>query len=232
MPATQTTVPQHLAFILDGNRRWARSRGLPTLVGHRRGYKNLKKITEAAFDEGVKYVSAFIFSTENWSRTKEEVDYLMELALDVFTEDIKETHKKGVRICWFGITDKLSKRHLEVIKEAEDLTKNNTKSTLCICFNYGGKREIADAVKNIVAAGTKPEEVTEDLVEANLYHPEVPPIDLMIRTSNEHRISNFLLWRLAYAELLFVKKHWPAYSVKDLRKALDEYANRHRRFGG
>jgi undecaprenyl diphosphate synthase len=224
-------IPEHLAFILDGNRRWAKQRGLPTLLGHQKGYRVLKKIVDASFERGVKYVSAFVFSTENWSRASEEVDYLMDLALRIFTKDLKETHEKGIRICWFGIKDKLSQKHINAIAEAEELTKNNTAGTLCICFNYGGKQEIIDATKKIVASGISVDEITDEDVEKNLYHPEVPAVDLMVRTSNEHRISNFLLWRLAYSEFLFIKKHWPSFGVKDLDKVLEEYASRSRRFG-
>ncbi len=229
--AEANTLPTHLAFILDGNRRWARSRGLPTLLGHQRGYKTFRKIIEASVDRGVKYVSGFIFSTENWSRSREEVDYLMDLALQIFTKDLKEVHKKGIRVCWFGVKDKLSQKHLDAIAEAEELTKNNTRGTVCICFNYGGKREIADAARKLVENGAKPEDITEEAIEQNLYHPEVPPIDMMVRTSDEQRISNYQLWRLAYSEIMFIKKHWPAFSVKDLDKVLEEYANRNRRFG-
>lgn len=223
--------PNHLAFILDGNRRWAKARGLPTLFGHQRGYRTFLKMVDASFERGVNYVSAFIFSTENWSRTKEEVDYLMDLALKVFTTDLKKVHKKGIRICWFGIKDKLSQKHLTAIANAEELTKDNTNGTLCVCFNYGGKQEIVDATKRLIASGVNADKITEEDIEKNLYHPEVPNVDLMVRTSNEHRISNFLLWRLAYSEFMFVKKHWPSFSTKDLDKVLEEYASRTRRFG-
>lgn len=231
MSETTSILPVHLGLILDGNRRWAKDRGLPTLIGHQKGYSNFKKIFLAAFDRGIEYVSAFIFSTENWARSKEEVDYLMGLALLVFTKDLKKIHKKGVRICWFGIKDRLSDKHIKAIEEAEELTKNNTKGTLCVCFNYGGKQEIADAARAVMEAGVQPADITPELIEQNLYHPEVPAIDLVVRTSNEQRISNFMLWRIAYAEFIFVKKHWPSFGSKDLDKVLAEYASRQRRFG-
>jgi len=224
-------VPVHLGLILDGNRRWAKARGLPTLLGHKKGYTKLRSISEAAFDRGVKYVSAFIFSTENWSRAQEEVDYLMDLALKIFAKDLRSIHKKGIRVLWFGVKDKLSEKHLKAIEETEQLTKNNTHGTLCICFNYGGRREIADALTKLIEQNTKAGDVTEQLIEENLYHPEVPPVDLLVRTSSEQRVSNFMLWRMAYAELLFVDKHWPAFTEKDLDMVLAEYASRQRRFG-
>lgn len=230
-PATPRSLPIHLGLILDGNRRWARARGLPTLLGHKRGYDKFRTISEAAFDRGVKYVSGFIFSTENWSRSKDEVDYLMDLALKIFAKDLKGIHKKGIKVLWFGVKDKLSQKHLDAIRETEELTKNNTHGTLCVCFNYGGRREIADAVNKLIVQNIKPGDVTEQLIEDNLYHPEVPPIDMVVRTSSEQRISNFMLWRLAYAELLFVKKDWPAFTEKDLDIVLEEFALRHRRFG-
>lgn len=225
------TTPVHLGFILDGNRRWAKSRGLPTLVGHQRGYKTFLRTVEGCFERGVGFVSAYIFSTENWSRTKEEVDYLMNLALKVFTTDLKKIHKKGYRICWFGIKDRLSDKHLKAIEEAEELTKDNQKGTLCVCFNYGGKQEIVDATKKIVESGIAVENIDEKLLDKNMYHPDVPPVDMVVRTSMEQRISNFMLWRIAYAEFLFIKKHWPAFNLKDLDKVIDEYAARNRRFG-
>ncbi len=231
MATMPETAPNHLAFILDGNRRWAKSRGLPTLLGHQKGYKTFIKMVDASFERGVKYVSGFIFSTENWSRTREEVDYLMDLALKIFTTDLKKVHKKGIRICWFGIKDKLSQKHLTAIAEAEELTKNNTYGTLCVCFNYGGKQEIVDATKKIIDSGKAASKITDKDIEENLYHPEVPSVDLMVRTSNEYRISNFLLWRLAYSEFMFVKKHWPAFNTKDLDNVLEEYSKRNRRLG-
>lgn len=226
------TIPTHLGLILDGNRRWAKAHGLPTLEGHRKGYDVFKKTVETSFKKGIKYVSAFIFSTENWSRTTKEVNYLMDLALKVFTKDLQDIHKQGVKILCLGTKDKLSKKHVEAIKKAEELTKNNTKGTLCVCFNYGGHQEIVDAVKKIVQSGMSADDISEDALAENLYHPEVPPVDFMIRTSGEQRTSNFMLWRLAYAELYFAEPHWPAFDETQLDQALAEYARRNRRFGG
>ncbi len=227
----QSGVPTHLGIILDGNRRWAKQKGLPTLLGHKRGYKVFRTITEAAFDRGIEYVSAFIFSTENWNRAKKEVDYLMDLALLVFTKDLKTIHKKGRRIVCLGIKNQLSAKHIKAIKEAEELTRHNTKGTLAICFNYGGQQEIVDATKALIKKGVKAAEITIESLANYLYHPEVPAVDFMIRSSGEMRLSNFMLWRMAYAELYFVDKHWPAFTEADLDMALAEYANRQRRFG-
>lgn len=225
-------VPKHLGLILDGNRRWAREHGLPTLEGHRKGYENLKTIARAAFDRGVQYVSAYIFSTENWSRSQEEVDYLMNLAMKIATKDAKKLIKENIKIVVLGIEDKVPPKLVKTWRETEAASKNNTGGTLAICFNYGGQLEITDAVKNIISAGTTADEVTTDLITQNLYHPEVPPIDLMIRTSGEQRISNFMLWRMAYAEMYFAQVHWPAFDVVQLDEALAEFACRNRRFGG
>ena len=225
-------VPQHIGLILDGNRRWAKSQGLPTLEGHRRGYENLKTIARESFNLGVKYVSAYIFSTENWSRTKEEVDYLMNLAMKMATKDAKELIKENIKIIVLGIEDRVDPKLIKAWRDAEEDSKNNTGGTLALCFNYGGQIEITDAVKRIVQSGIETKDVTPELIESNLYHPELPPIDLMVRTSGEQRISNFMLWRMAYAEMYFADVHWPAFNVKELSKALNEYSSRNRRFGG
>lgn len=225
-------VPKHLGLILDGNRRWARSRGLPTLEGHRKGYENLKTIAREAFDLGVQYVSAYIFSTENWSREKEEVDYLMNLAMRIATKDAKQLIKENIRIVVLGIEDKVPPKLIKAWREAEEDSKNNTGGTLALCFNYGGLSEITDAVKKLVNSGVRAEDVSEDLIAQNLYHPDIPAVDFMVRTSGEQRISNFMLWRIAYAELYFADCHWPAFDKGELDKALEEYSRRNRRFGG
>lgn len=225
-------VPQHIGLILDGNRRWAREKGLPTLEGHRKGYENLKSVARAAFDRGVEYVSAYIFSTENWNRTKEEVDYLMNLAMKIATKDAKKLIKENIKIVVLGIEERVPPKLVKAWRETEEASKNNTGGTLAVCFNYGGQIEITDAVKKIIKSGVEAEEVTPDLIAQNLYQPDVPPVDLMIRTSGEQRISNFMLWRMAYAEMYFADEHWPAFTVEDLDRALEEYASRSRRFGG
>ncbi len=227
----ESSVPRHIGLILDGNRRWAKERNLPSLEGHRVGADNLKIIAEAAFDAGVEVLSAFVFSTENWGRTKEEVDYLMELITLIFKKYIKDFKKRGIRIAWLGTTDKLVDEQLKVIQKAIEETKNLTKGTLALCFNYGGRLEITEAVKKIIGKGVPANEVTPELVAENLYAPEIPDVDLIIRTSGEQRISNFMLWRAAYSEFLFVDKHWPEFSEADLDAALADYAGRQRRMG-
>jgi undecaprenyl diphosphate synthase len=229
--AAESIIPRHLGLILDGNRRWARARNLPTFEGHRRGYENLKDITKAAVNRGIKYISAFIFSTENWQRSKEEVNYLMKLALWVASSEVDEVHKENIRVKFLGSTKGINPKLLQAIARAEAKTAKNTRGTLGLCFNYGGHQEIADSVAGLVKAGIKSKDVTPEAIAERLYAPDMPPIDLLIRTSGEQRISNFMLWRAAYAELLFINKHWPDFTEADLDAAIAEYASRHRRFG-
>lgn len=221
----------HIGFILDGNRRWAKENGLPQLQGHKVGYDNLKKIAEAAFDKGVSYVSAFVFSTENWSRAKTEVSYLMRLSHKMITKDFREANKKGIRLLWMGSEELVSKKLAQEMNRTVEMSKNNTKGTLALCFNYGGHREISEAFKKMIQQGVKAEDVSEDTIAQNLYNPGVPPLDLIIRTSGEQRLSNFMLWRAAYSELYFSDKYWPDFSTIDLDEALKDYENRKRRFG-
>lgn len=204
---------------------------MPTLEGHRQGYENLKTIAEEAFNAGVQYVSAYIFSTENWNRSKEEVGYLMKLVINIASKDLNQLIDKNIRVVFLGTREKLSKPVEKAINDAMERSRNNTGGTIALCFNYGGQLEITDAVKKIIASGVREEEVTPDLIASHLYHPDVPSVDFMIRTSGEQRLSNFMLWRMSYAELYFVEKHWPAFTVDDLRTALEEYASRQRRFG-
>ncbi len=222
----------HVGVILDGNRRWAKQQGIPTLEGHRRGAEVFKDISLAAFDKGVKYLSAFIFSTENWTRTEEEVSYLMKLVVKAVEKYLEEFHRRGIKIVVIGSRNEIHEAVLKAIKKTEDRTKNNTAGTLVLCFNYGGQQEIIDATKKILAENHPPEEVTTELFEQNLYSPEIPPVDLLIRTSGEQRTSGFMLWRAAYAELLFSEKLWPDYTVNDFDEALSDFNKRQRRFGG
>jgi len=231
MIVNSSNVPEHLGIILDGNRRWAKEHGKTSLEGHKAGYETLKKVTEAAFNKGIKYVSAYVFSTENWNRQKEEVSYLMDMALMVLSKDIKELHKKGVRLLWLGSSERLSPKHIKAIRKAVELTKNNTKGTLCLCFNYGGTQEITDAVKKLLTSETRPGDVNPEMLRKYLYEPEVPDVDMVVRTSGEERISNFMLWRVAYAELYFMNKHWPDFDGEDVDNIIKEYSKRQRRFG-
>jgi len=227
----EASIPKHIGFILDGNRRWAVENGLPKLIGHKKGYENLKTIADECFKRGVEVVSAYIFSTENWNRELEEVNYLMDLALKIFTKDLKELMDKGIKIVVSGRQDRLDQKILKAIDETVEKTANNKKGTINICFNYGGQSEIADAVKKIVQADLTTEQITPEAIRNNLYHPELPVVDYIVRTSGEKRLSNFLLWDSAYAELEFIDVHWPAFSPEDLDMVLAEYSDRKRRFG-
>lgn len=231
-PQNQLQIPTHLGLILDGNRRWAVAEGLPTFDGHKCGYENLKTIGEAAIDRGVKFVTAFVFSTENWNRAKDEVKYLMELLVWVVNHEVEEMHKKGIKVVFLGAEVRMSKKNLKLIRQAEAKTKDNSRGTLALCLNYGGQTEIAEAFQKMIAAGVNPDEVTPKVIREYLYHPEIPDVDFIIRTSGEQRLSNFMLWRAAYSELYFTaEKHWPAFTVEDLDKALQDYGERARRFG-
>ncbi len=222
-------IPKHVGIILDGNRRWAQDHNLPKFEGHKAGYEKLKEISEYAIDLGVEYVSAYIFSTENWNRNKDEVKYLLDLALWVATKEVKKVHKQGIRIRFLGSKLGLGDKLLNAIEKAEKLTMKNSRGTLALCFNYGGQQEIVESVNKLLKLGS--EIVTQKQFENELYAPDIPPVDLIIRTSGEQRLSNFMLWRASYAELYFVNQHWPAFSKGDFDIALAEYADRQRRFG-
>lgn len=226
-----STLPVHLGLILDGNRRWAKSRGLPALEGHRQGYQTLKTIAKIAIKQGIKYVSAFVFSTENWKRSTEEVKYLMNFMVWVSKNEVEELNKEGIKIRFVGSKDKVPKRVLSAMQKAETKTKNNTNGEVILCFNYGGRQEIADACTKIIRNNPQITNVTPDMIEQNLYSSDVPPIDLVIRTSGEQRLSNFMLWQSAYSELLFVDEYWPDFNQESLKDALAEYTRRQRRFG-
>jgi len=227
-----TEIPQHIGFIVDGNRRWAKKHGLPAYEGHLAGYNAIKEVVQATFDAGVKYVSAYSFSTENWKRSEQEVSKLMGLVLRLLTADLHMFEENNIRLRILGTRDRLDDRIIKAIESAEAQTANNTKGTLALCFNYGGQLEIADAVKKIVQSDVAAKEVTPELIAQNLYAPEVPPIDLVVRTSGEQRLSNFMLWRAAYSEFLFLEKNWPDMTKNDVSSILEEYARRGRRFGG
>lgn len=224
--------PQHIGFIVDGNRRWAKQHGLPAYEGHMAGYNAIHEVAEAVFDAGVPNMSAYIFSTENWKRSEDEVKRLMSLVLKLLTADLPIFDKKNIRLRVLGSRDRVSDKILAAIDAAEARTANNTAGTLAVCFNYGGQLEIAEACKQIVRAGIAAEDITPELIAANLYAPEVPPVDLVVRTSGEQRLSNFMLWRAAYSELMFIDKPWPDMTKDDIPVILEEYASRQRRFGG
>ena len=224
-------LPKHVGIIPDGNRRWAKDNGLSSVEGHQAGVEALKRVCYAGLDQSIKTITYFAFSSENWQRTPDEVKYLMELFVSKLTNEIAEVHEKDVRFRMLGSRQGLGKRLLAAIDRAEELTAKNDGGTLAICLNYGGEQELADATASMIRAGVKPEEVTPELVAQYLYAPDLPPLDLVIRTSGEHRLSGFMLYRAAYAELYFADKHWPDFTADDLSTALDDYAKRKRRFG-
>lgn len=225
-------LPRHLGFVIDGNRRWAKQHGLPSYEGHLAGYNALKDVLYEAFDQGIAYASVYAFSTENWKRAEEEVGYLMKLTLRMVKSDLHEFIERGIRFRHLGSKADLPEKVAKAFEEAEEKTKHLTSGTVCACFNYGGQREIVEAARQCVAEGLSPQEVTEEAIAARLYAPDVPPIDMMVRTSGEQRISNFMLWRIAYSELLFLDKFWPAMTKEDVTAIIEEYGKRNRRFGG
>lgn len=229
---TGKIIPRHIGYIIDGNRRWAKKHGLPTYEGHLAGYNALKEVSFATLDAGIEYMSIYIFSTENWSRSREEIKGIMSLVLRLFTTDAKVFDEKNIRLKVLGMREGLDVKILKAIDNLEERTRENTAGTLAICLNYGGQAEIVDAVKKIVQSGVSADEVTQDLIAENLYGAEVPPVDVIVRTSGEKRLSNFMLWRSAYSELIFLKKMWPDMTKNDVTAILEEYTNRHRRFGG
>lgn len=220
---------KHIGFIADGNRRWARSRGLPTLEGHRRGFDRVEVIIDALKNTEVEYISFYLFSTENWDRSKEEVSYLMKLAGDKIDSLTKKLKKENIRIAIMGRPEPVDPGLWAKMMKAEEETQDNTGMTVCICFNYGGEWEIADAATKAIQAGET--ELTPKTFAQYLYHPEVPGCDLIVRTSGEERISGFQLWRAAYSEFWFIEKHFPDINAEDCAAALEEYHGRGRRFG-
>lgn len=229
MPDTTSTLPKHLGIILDGNRRWAKSLGKPTLEGHRQGAEVFKDISLAAFDKGVEFVSAYVFSEENWRRTQEEVSYLMGLVTKSVTKHLQTFHEANIRLVMLGSRERLDKKILKAIDESIEKTKSNTRGTLALCFNYGGHQEIAAAAQALVDQGEQV--ITPEKLADHMYAPEVPPLDLIVRTSGEKRLSGFMLWRSDYAELYFTEVMWPDFTADDLQDALDEFAHRKRRHG-
>jgi len=217
---------------MDGNGRWARRQGRPASFGHRAGVKAIKRVLNACEDLGVKVLSIYAFSTENWARPRAELRALMRLFHETMQREIDEMHRRGVRIVVSGRREDLSPRMRERIDEAMRRTAGNNNGVLTLCLNYGGRAEIVDAVRGLVAQGVHPDDVDEDAISARMYQPELPEPDLIIRTAGERRVSNFLLWQGAYAEMLVSETLWPDFDVADLKAALDDYAHRVRRFGG
>jgi len=225
-------LPKHVGYIVDGNRRWAKKHGLPVYEGHLAGYNALKDIAIATLQSGVKYISAYVFSTENWKRDSDEVRRLLSLVLRLVSSDVPMFNEYNVRLKVLGSRDGVSPKIIKAIEKAELATAGNTGGEFALCFNYGGQLEIVEAVKKIVQSGVKAEDIDEALIGQNIYAPEMPPVDLIVRTSGEQRLSNFMLWRSAYSELLFLDKPWPDMTNDDVAAIMKEYSRRQRRFGG
>ncbi|MEJ7630108.1 MAG: isoprenyl transferase [Nocardioidaceae bacterium] len=228
-------VPRHVAVIMDGNGRWANARGLPRTVGHERGEAALFDLVQGAIAAGVSCVSAYAFSTENWRRSPEEVRFLMGFNRDVIRRRRDDMHAMGVRVRWAGRRPRLWRSVIRELEIAEELTRDNTVLTLTMCVNYGGRSELADAARALaqqVADGTlKPERVDERAFARALYVPELPDVDMVLRTSGEQRFSNFMLWQAAYAEMVFMDVLWPDVDRRTLYEAIEIYAGRNRRYG-
>ena len=221
---------KHIAIIMDGNRRWAKEKGFPSAVGHKKGVDSLKATMRACDDFGIKYLTVYAFSTENWNRKPEEVNFLMDLLGQTLKNELKEMHENNVVISFIGDTTKLSDKLQEILNNAVETTKNNTGVNLQIAFNYGSRMEITNAVQQIVDSGIK--EITEELISNYLYTKNIPDPDLLIRTGGEMRVSNYLLWQIAYSEFIIISEFWPEFDKKKLAECIEEFNSRNRRWGG
>ncbi len=225
----------HIAIILDGNRRWAKEKNMPAHLGHKAGAETLEKLVEEVDKIGLKYLTVYVFSTENWNRSKFEVNYLMKL-FSVYFRKIRNTKDNNIKIKFFSSKTNLNDKLIKMIKETEEVTQNNTGTQLNICFNYGGRLEILESVKNIVEDiernNIRKEDINEEFFSNYLYSKDVPDPEVIIRTSGEQRLSNFLLWQSSYSELFFVNKNWPDFTINDLKEIIEEFSKRDRRFGG
>ena len=225
-------VPRSVAIIMDGNGRWAEQRGLSVAEGHRAGTRALRKVVETAIELGIGSLTVYAFSTENWTRPQSEVDALMEIFAETIQRELPDLLAQGVRTRFIGRKDGAPQRLRERMDELERETAGNSRLNLWIAFNYGGRAELVEAARRLVEDGVPAADVGEDTLAERLYAPELPDPDLLVRTSGEHRISNFLLWQLAYSELVFTDTLWPDFGSDELRTAVDDYAQRRRRFGG
>jgi undecaprenyl diphosphate synthase len=224
-------IPTHVAIIMDGNGRWARARGLPRLAGHRAGVENLRRVIKACVEFKIQYLTIYAFSTENWNRPRDEVRGLINILEDVIDRELEELHEEGVQLRHLGQLDPLSPELQEKVRHAIELTRNNRKLVLNVAWNYGGRAEIVCAIQNMIADGVSGGEVDEKLVSRYLFTAESPDPDLVIRTSGELRVSNFLIWQSAYAEWYVTPTYWPDFSREEFIEALCAYAQRERRFG-
>ncbi len=225
-------IPNHVAIIMDGNGRWAEKRKLPRLAGHKAGTDNIHRIIKSLTDSGVKYVTLYVFSTENWSRPSQEVDGLMRLIEESIDNEVQSLHAKGVRLLHIGRSDGVSQRLQNKVTQAIELTKNNRTLSVCIAFNYGSRAEIVDAIKSMICEGIAADKVDEALVSKYLYTADIPDPDLIIRTGGEMRTSNFLLWQSAYSEYYITPTLWPDFGPEELEQAFAAFGGRERRFGG
>jgi len=224
-------IPQHIAIIMDGNGRWAQARGLPRLAGHRAGTENLRRVIEACVEFGVKYLTIYAFSTENWGRPEDEVSGLMGIFDEVFERELAKLHKQGARLQHIGRLDEVRPSLQEKVRKGIEITKNNDRLMLNVAFNYGGRDEIVQAIRSIMNEGIKPEDVDEEVLSQHLFTAGIPDPDLVIRTSGEQRISNFLIWQAAYAEWVFPQTLWPDFGREELLAAIQEFGRRERRYG-
>lgn len=228
----EQTKLKHIAIIMDGNRRWAKKNMLPSAMGHKKGVEALKKTLKAAHKFGVKYLTLYAFSTENWNRKQEEVDFLMNLLANTIKPQLEELNQNNVKLRFIGYLKALNPTLQEILAQAVETTKNNTGVNLQIAINYGARNEIVNAIKDMMYQGVKPEDVNEELVSKFLYTSSVPDPDLLIRTGGEMRVSNYLLWQIAYCELYITKTFWPEFDEEALKNSILEFAKRQRRWGG
>lgn len=228
----QQNAPTHVGLIIDGNRRWAKKHGLPVWEGHMAGVTALEEVLRELVEHGVKYITFYTWSTENWNRAADEVSAFMKMLKQLYKTELKRLLVEDCRLVVLGDRGTIPPDILEMIEQAESDTRGNSRATLVMCFNYGGQREIAQATRAMLEAGVDPETVDEEMFATYLDHPEIPPCDLVVRTSGEQRLSNFMLWRSAYAELLFLEKLWPDMRAADVDAMIREYNRRDRRHGG
>ena len=227
----KTSDLKHIAIIMDGNRRWAKEKNLPSVFGHKKGVDALKTTLKACDKFGIKYLTVYAFSTENWNRSEDEVNFLMELLANTIKNELKEMHQNGVVISFIGDLTKLNTKLREILNEAVEYTKDNNGVNLQIAFNYGARDEIVNAVKKIVEKGIKSEDITAEVISDELYTKKIPDPDLLIRTGGEMRVSNYLLWQIAYCEIFVTEQYWPDFNESSLVNAIQEFSNRQSRYG-
>jgi undecaprenyl diphosphate synthase len=232
MTGEELKIPRHIGYIVDGNRRWAKKHGIPTYEGHLAGYNTLRTVILETAKQGVEYASIYAFSTENWKRGEGETGKLMKLALRLFKSDLKDLIKENIQLRVLGTDEGLGPDVVRAAREAEQATAQCTGLIVALCFNYGGQKEIVDAVNATRRISPEKTEITEEDIEQYLYSSDIPPVDIVVRTSGEHRLSNFMLWRTAYSELLFFDKYWPDMTAEDVTGIIEEYKKRSRRYGG